>query len=130
MKLIYEASKKNMELQKEKQKKENLLEKIENLDKKLDQIVAEKQIESSVYPNPFDDLSKSSDNTKNENENNSFKPVKLESIEKNVNIVNDVNRLIKPTAGITASQLYEYVPATKIKGWYFTLIIITVIFLI
>lgn len=48
-------------------------------------------------------------------ESQGLQPVEMKSIESNLNeIVVDENRIVHPNAGL--SGLYEFVPATKIKG--------------
>ncbi|XP_034945663.1 5-methylcytosine rRNA methyltransferase NSUN4 [Chelonus insularis] len=44
-------------------------------------------------------------------------PIEVTSIEKDVEIASpEINRIIKPSSGLTSSALFEYIPATKIKG--------------
>lgn len=48
-------------------------------------------------------------------ENQGLQPVEMKSIESNLNEISlDENRIVHPSA--TLSGLYEFVPATKIKG--------------
>lgn len=115
MKSIYEATKKNQQVQQELNHEEEV-EKGTKMTKPIEQIVSQKQLEHSIYPNVHDDYTTDLDDTKNVDDMNSFKPVKMQSIESDVNIVNDPGRIIKPSAGISSDQLHEYVPATKIKG--------------
>lgn len=122
IKLIYDAEKRNMEYQNKKNggnTEESTINKtdkvIHGLDESISQIVIEKQLEHSVYPNLHDDHSRDA-NVEVKNDNSTFQPVKLQSIEADVNIINDSNRIIKASTGISASQLYEFVPATKLKG--------------
>lgn len=44
-------------------------------------------------------------------------PVQMRPLEADLNTaIHDENRIIKPSTGLTATTLYEYVPATKLKG--------------
>ncbi|XP_058804927.1 5-methylcytosine rRNA methyltransferase NSUN4 [Phymastichus coffea] len=115
MKLIYDASKKNQAIQQELKKKKKVLKEIKRIDQQLDHIVSETKSKYSIYPKSYEIDAQVVEKTTFD-DNKSFKPVKLQSIETDLNIVNDSSRIIMPSSGITAEQLYEYIPATEIKG--------------
>lgn len=114
---VYIAGKKNIAYQKELKMKEEHRQKVIELDKKMDEIIHEKLLNRNGYPGDgppslLIDTKKSSDNY----EFQSFSPVKLQSIETELNVSEDSSRIIKSSLGVSASQLFEYVPATKLKG--------------
>lgn len=114
---VYIAGKKNIAYQKELKKKEDFQKKVEKLDKKLDKIIAEKQQNYDLYPDGKPSLLIDTQKPSNEYEFDSFAPAKLESIETKINVAKDNSRIIKASLGVSASQLFEYVPTTKIKGF-------------
>lgn len=109
---IYEATKKNIQFHE--QLAENNKVEVDKLNKNLDDILSEKKLEHLIYPESYQPPGEL-DNIERE-DISSFKPVQMQSIEKDQYIANDNNRIISSAAGIAASQLFEYVPATKIKG--------------
>ncbi|XP_001607372.1 5-methylcytosine rRNA methyltransferase NSUN4 [Nasonia vitripennis] len=112
LKDIYEASKKNLELHQA--LRENKEVDVEKLDKNMGDILSDEKMKHSFYPESYQ-VPRELDNVEREDVS-SFKPVQMQSIEKDQYIANDRNRIISSSAGVSASQLFEYVPATKIKG--------------
>ena len=49
-------------------------------------------------------------------ESEPFQPVKLKSIESEVEMDLDTSRIITASSGLSVSSLQEYIPATKLKG--------------
>ena len=110
LKSIYNVFKK---LYKEKkQEKELKKQKLEN----LNEIIKEKS--KSPYQTASQD---SSVDLENQNFHEQFAPVKLQSIEADVVKATDINRIVRFSEGETPSSLYEFVPATKIKGIFLIL---------
>lgn len=116
MRDVYNAGKKNIAYQKELKRKEVFRGKVEKLDKKLDEIIAGKKLHSDLYPEGKPSLLIDTQQPPKEFEFKSFAPAKLQSIETELNIAEDSSRIIKSSLGVSASQLFEYVPATKLKG--------------
>ncbi|KAJ8680682.1 hypothetical protein QAD02_016469 [Eretmocerus hayati] len=112
MKNIYSAFKESMKYVKPKQNNE-VDEEINDKEDRISDLVAERQSSLPPYSSAVE-YSLTSSNRKHAD--GGLEPVQLQSIETNVVRGSDSSRIISASAGISASQLYEYVPATKIKG--------------
>lgn len=110
LKDVYEAAEKSIQFQQT--LPENKHDDDTKLDNNLGDMLSEKK--HSFYPESYQ-VPKELDHIERE-DISSFKPVQMQSIEKDQYIMNDRNRIISSATGISASQLFEYVPATKIKG--------------
>ncbi|XP_011505893.1 PREDICTED: 5-methylcytosine rRNA methyltransferase NSUN4 [Ceratosolen solmsi marchali] len=91
-------------------KVERVKEDIDNLNKNEDLISIDNGIDNSSYSNEENHL-----NEELKDLNEPFKGFPLQSIEKDIHIQND-NRIIKSSVGISASQLFEFIPPSQIKG--------------
>ena len=117
LQVIYNIYKKLYE-EKRSEKKVKQKRKKENIDK----VIEEKQ--AALNPKNVN-LSNDKPPIDEDDPDNLFKPskkhlpfpdVKLQSIETDITEKIDNNRIVKPTEGITSAALYEYIPATKLKG--------------
>lgn len=123
VKTVYETYKEQIDSNpyKSNEKKEK---KRQMKDRKMESLIADTQLSTvqSHYPDYPDHVSSSSMSlsTQDKNkdtvaENQALQTVEMKSIESDLNkVVLDENRIVQPNAGL--SGLYEFVPATKIKG--------------
>nr|CAD7597791.1 unnamed protein product [Timema genevievae] len=128
IKTLFELEERNIKENKNAQTRGEDLEKIYKLDQKMEQLVLSKQHEEveSVYPQ-HEGVSKDRPNKlepslasqadedmppalSSESHHAASLQSSLESAEY------DTHRLIDPSVGLSASALYEFVPATKLKG--------------
>ncbi|CAG2062257.1 unnamed protein product [Timema podura] len=128
IKTLFELEERNIKEKKNAQTREEDLEKIYKLDQKMEQLMLSKQHEEveSVYPQ-HEGVSKDRPNKlepslasradedmppalSSESHHAASLQSSLESAEY------DTHRLIDPSVGLSASALYEFVPATKLKG--------------
>lgn len=139
MRTLFELEKENIKNKKQEERRNKELQKIFNLDRKLEQMANAKQQEEleSLYPHrensegtcvpgDINILNKSSSDTSHvlsdsinrkdgdEEFGDGLDEKSLESSLKDAEI--DTQRLIDPASGLSASALYEYVPATRLKG--------------
>lgn len=87
--------------------------------RRMERIVSETQMSTIQSHYPADYMSPTSLDTSDEQndvkQEAPLQPVEMKSIETDLNEVTlDENRIVLPNAGLTG--LYEFVPATKIKG--------------
>nr|CAD7404094.1 unnamed protein product [Timema cristinae] len=128
IKTLFELEERNIKEQKIAETRKEDLEKIYKLDQKMEQLMLSKQHEEveSVYPQ-HEGVSKDGPNKlepslvsranedlppalSSESHHAASLQSSLESAEY------DTHRLIDPSVGLSASALYEFVPATKLKG--------------
>lgn len=95
----------------------------DQLDRRLESSVQEQQMAAlrSLYPPEYDPPQKSLEDLREDDEGPKatppLEPVKMKSIEETPDVAKiDSARIVKPSMGLTTSTLYEYIPATKIKG--------------
>lgn len=119
LRTIYEAYKEDLDAQlSESNKKKRKKELARN--QQIESAISDAQISAIQSHYPTDYTSPVSLSTMNEDEDivtesQGQQPVEMKSIESNLNEISvDENRIIHPNAGL--SGLYEFVPATKIKG--------------
>ncbi|KDR18203.1 5-methylcytosine rRNA methyltransferase NSUN4 isoform X2 [Zootermopsis nevadensis] len=139
MRRLFELEKETIKQQKQEDRRKKDLEKIFKLDRKLEQMMVAKQQKEleSLYPHreksesacvPADilTLNKSSSDTSHGSSVNMNRKDHAEEcgdalIEKSLHSSLrdadfDTQRLIDPASGLSAAALYEYVPATRLKG--------------
>lgn len=123
LKTIYELYQKEIEANPPKSNKKKRKQK-EKRSQQVGSLIADTQISKvqSHYPADYESTP-TSISTKNADEeaedtiqkSQALQPVEMKSIESNLNeMAIDENRIIHPNAGL--SGLYEFVPATQIKG--------------
>lgn len=124
LKALYDSQKANILSKESRWKKKTRL---QNMQSRMDNIISNTNLSEvqSVYPADHEShlqALRSEDNSLPTSEDSGFinideplKPVKLQSIEEELNETDiDSTRIIEP--GVNISTLYEFVPATKIKG--------------
>ncbi|XP_029659923.1 5-methylcytosine rRNA methyltransferase NSUN4 isoform X1 [Formica exsecta] len=120
LKTIYETYKEELDANPYKSNKKKRKKK-QARDRQVESAISDAQISTiqSHYPTDYTSPPVSL-NTMNENEDTvvesqALQPVEIKSIESNLNeIMIDENRIVHPNASL--SELYEFIPATKIKG--------------
>lgn len=121
LKTIYETYKEHFDSQPYKSNKKKKKER-QTEERRVKSLIADTQLSTvqSHYPDCPDYVSLSVSSTQDENKdivakNKALQPVEMKSIETDLNeVMIDENRIVQPNAGL--SGLYEFVPATKIKG--------------
>ncbi|XP_014206934.2 5-methylcytosine rRNA methyltransferase NSUN4 [Copidosoma floridanum] len=117
LKSVYDSVKRSIDYEKSLVRPKGYQETIRLMNEKLGNIVEEqKKNVTSVYTDPSDDHTQNVIEKESENDNSSFEPVKLKSIETDLKVVTSKDRIISPACAESSSFLYEYVPATKLKG--------------
>jgi len=119
LKTIYETYKEQIDLNSYKSNKKKKKER-QTKDRRMESLVTDTQLSTiqSHYPDYVS--SSMSLSTQDEDkdvvaEKQALQPVKMKSIDSDLNkVAIDENRIIQPNVGL--SGLYEFVPATKIKG--------------
>lgn len=118
LRTIYETFKEHIDANPNKSKKQRKKKEVRS---QVDSIVSDAEVSAVQTHYPVDYASPpTSLSTNNEDEgivaeNQALQPVKMKSIEPNLNEIDlDENRIMHPNANL--SGLYEFVPATKIKG--------------
>ncbi|PNF27737.1 hypothetical protein B7P43_G12799 [Cryptotermes secundus] len=134
---LFELEKENIKTKKNEERRRRDLEKIFKLDRKLEQMAITKQQEEfeSLYPHressegtsvSADILNRSSSDTSHgisdninreddaESNRDGMSQKSLQSSLREAEF--DSHRLIDPASGLSAGALYEYVPATRLKG--------------
>lgn len=119
LRTIYETYKEHLDAQSsnsEKKRKKKLAR-----NQQIESTISDAQISTiqshypSDYTSPPVSLSTMDEDEGIVMENQGLQPVEMKSIESNLNEISiDENRIIHPNAGL--SGLYEFIPATKIKG--------------
>lgn len=116
LKTIYEAYKEHIDANPPKSNKT----KNKQAKGRIKSLISDAEVSTVQSHYPTDYVSPTSLSTSDEAEdiavqNQGLQPVEMKPIESDLNkIVLDENRIIQPNAGL--SGLYEFVPATKIKG--------------
>lgn len=137
MRTLFELEKENIKTKKKEERRNRDLEKIFKLDRKLEQMaITKQQVEfESLYPHkensegtcvPGDIFNKSSSNTshgisddinRKDDAESYIDDVNKQSLQSSLREAEfDSHRLIDPASGLSAGALYEYVPATRLKG--------------
>lgn len=120
LKSIYETYKEHIDANPHKFNKKKRKEK--QARGRVEAMISDAQVSAvqSHYPVDYASPPTSLSNTNDEDEdiateNQTLQPIEMKSIESNLNeIAIDKNRIVYPNANL--SGLYEFVPATKIKG--------------
>ncbi|KAK0087205.1 hypothetical protein PV325_001574 [Microctonus aethiopoides] len=131
LKSLYEIHKKNYDERAKFRASKTTSDKIYKINQPVEMILQnQRQSEvQSIFPESYqvpNELLAQKEVRKNSNDDNDddellkskniMDPVQLRSIEENVKVHQDENRIIKSSVGLTSSCLYEYVPTTKLKG--------------
>lgn len=118
LKTIYETYKEHLDAYKSNKKKSK---KRQARGQQIESAITDAQISTiqshyqTDYTSPPVSLSTMNEDEDTAVENRALQPVEIKSIESDLNeIVFDENRIIHPDVGLNG--LYEFVPATKIKG--------------
>jgi len=116
LKSIYDVYKEDMDTNPKSKKKK----KKNSKHRKTLSIIADAQRSTvqSHYPEDCAPISVNTEENEDENliqKDQALQPIKMKSIEPDLNKIElDINRIIEPNSGL--SGMYEFVPATKLKG--------------
>ncbi|KAJ9581820.1 hypothetical protein L9F63_003889 [Diploptera punctata] len=119
LKNLYDLEKKNIKQNEQENERKKGLEEIFKLDKKMEEMLINTQEKElmSLYPQSVGDAMPPadilSDSTKQSDQHD---VVMKETNEEAEDLEVDSQRVINPVSGLSAAALYEYVPATRLKG--------------
>lgn len=120
LKAIYETYKEHIDAHPCKSNKKKKKKK-QARDRQTESVITDAQISAiqSHYPtdhaSPPVSLSTANEDKNEDTVEKTLQPIEMKSIESNLNeMMLDENRIVHPNAGL--NELYEFVPATKLKG--------------